>query len=53
MLGSIFAVKYLLSNLINTSAMLAVTILIGATVYVLSIFLIAPKLFWQVVNIAR
>ncbi|MEA5564729.1 MOP flippase family protein [Anabaena sp. UHCC 0399] len=53
MLGTIFAVKYLLSNIVNTSAMLAVAILVGAIVYILSIFLIAPKLFWQVVNIAR
>ncbi|MBD2360875.1 MOP flippase family protein [Anabaena minutissima FACHB-250] len=53
MLGTIFAVKYLLGNIVNTSAMLAVAILVGAIVYVLSIFLIAPKLFWQVVNIAR
>lgn len=53
MLGAIFTVKYFLSNLINIQAILAISILVGAVVYVLSIFLIAPKLFWQVVNIAR
>jgi PST family polysaccharide transporter len=53
MLGAIFAVKYFLSDLINYEAILAISILFGAIVYVLSIFLIAPKLFWQVVNIAR
>ncbi|HIK03956.1 MAG TPA: MOP flippase family protein [Trichormus sp. M33_DOE_039] len=53
MVGAIFAVKYFLGSLINYEAILAISILVGAVVYVLSIFLIAPKLFWQVVNIAR
>ncbi|MBD2448764.1 MOP flippase family protein [Nostoc sp. FACHB-152] len=53
MLIAIAIVKYFLSNLISTSAILAISILIGTLVYVLSILLIRPKLFWQVVNIAR
>jgi PST family polysaccharide transporter len=53
MLASIFAVKYFLSNLVSAYVLLAIAILVGAVVYVLSIFLIAPKLFWQVVNIAK
>ncbi len=53
MLTAIFAIKYFLNNVISSSAVLALGILVGVIVYVLSIFLIAPKLFWQVVNIAR
>lgn len=53
MLTAIFAIKYFLNNVISSSAVLALGILVGVTVYVLSIFVIAPKLFWQVVNIAR
>ncbi|WP_138497542.1 lipopolysaccharide biosynthesis protein [Nostoc sp. PA-18-2419] len=53
MLIAIFIVKYFLSTLISSSALLVLCIFVGIIVYVLSIFLIAPKLFWQVVNIAR
>ena len=53
MLIAIFIVKYFLSTLISSSALLVLSIFIGIIVYVLSIFVIAPKLFWQVVNIAR
>ncbi|MBC1241941.1 MOP flippase family protein [Nostoc sp. 2RC] len=53
MLMSIFSVKYFLINLISPPVILAISIAVGIIVYVLSIFLIAPKLFWQVVNISR
>jgi len=53
MLAAIFVIKYFLGNVISSSAVLALAILVGVIVYVLSIFVIAPKLFWQVVNIAR
>ncbi|MCF4970487.1 MOP flippase family protein [Nostoc sp. CMAA1605] len=53
MLGAIFTVKYFLSSLINSGAILAISTLVGTLVYVLSIFLMSPKLFWQVVKIAR
>ncbi|MGF2036717.1 MAG: lipopolysaccharide biosynthesis protein [Nostoc sp. CmiVER01] len=53
MLIAIFIVKYFLSTLISSFALLVLSIFVGIIVYVLSIFLIAPKLFWQVVNIAR
>jgi len=53
MLFVIFVIKYFLSNLISSSAVLAISIVAGIIVYVLSIFLIAPKLFWQIRNIAR
>ncbi|MBE9209871.1 lipopolysaccharide biosynthesis protein [Nostoc sp. LEGE 06077] len=53
MLLAIFGIKYFLSHLISYSAILALATLVGLAVYVLSIFLIAPKLFWRVINIAR
>ncbi|QFS45839.1 lipopolysaccharide biosynthesis protein [Nostoc sphaeroides] len=53
MLFVIFVIKYFLSNLISSSAVLAISLVIGIIVYILSIFLIAPKLFWQIRNIAR
>ncbi|MDZ8221736.1 MULTISPECIES: lipopolysaccharide biosynthesis protein [unclassified Nostoc] len=53
MLIAISLVKFFCSTLISPLALLSVSIFVGIIVYVLSIYLIAPKLFWQVVNIAR
>ncbi|WP_392531334.1 lipopolysaccharide biosynthesis protein [Nostoc sp. C117] len=53
MLAAIFSVKYLLSNFISSYAILAISIIVGIVVYCVAILLIAPKLFWQVVNISR
>ncbi len=53
MLSVIFAIKYFLSNSISSFTVLAIAIVAGGTAYILSIFLISPKLFWQIVNIAR
>ncbi|WYL97344.1 MAG: MOP flippase family protein [Gloeotrichia echinulata IR180] len=54
MLVAIFGIKYFLSYLtINPALILAISILLGSTVYVFSILLLAPKLFWEVVNIVR
>lgn len=53
MLGTILIIKYFMTNLISSFMLLAIAIAIGSIVYVLSIFLIAPKLFWQTINIFR
>ena len=53
MLVSMFIVKYFLSSLISPPGILAIAIFVGAIVYVLSVFLMTPKLFRQVVNIGR
>jgi len=53
MLVSMFIVKYFLSSLISPLGILAIAIFVGAIVYVLSVFLMTPKLFRQVVNIGR
>ncbi|MBD2435659.1 lipopolysaccharide biosynthesis protein [Nostoc sp. FACHB-110] len=53
MLIAIIIVKTFCATLMSPLALLSVCIVVGTIVYVLSIYLIAPKLFWQVVNIAR
>lgn len=53
MLVAITIVKYFLSNLISAWAILAISIFVGIIVYVLSVLLMAPKLFWQIVNFSR
>ncbi|WP_026733922.1 MOP flippase family protein [Fischerella sp. PCC 9605] len=53
MLVAIFSTKHFLSPILNSLGILAVSILLGITAYVVTIFLIAPKLFRQVVTITR
>lgn len=53
MLGTIFTIKYFLIHSINTYLLLALTIIFSSIVYVLSIFLISPQLFWKVVKMVR
>jgi PST family polysaccharide transporter len=53
MLLAIAIVKYFLSNLVTDFVLLAISIFSGTIIYVLSIFLITPKLFRQLVNIYR
>jgi PST family polysaccharide transporter len=48
----ILVTKLILGNLMNTQALLAACIAIGSVIYTITVLLIAPKLFWQVVNLA-
>jgi PST family polysaccharide transporter len=53
MVGTILAAKYLLNGLLALPASLAIYTLIGAVIYALTIFLIAPKLFRQIMSFTR
>ncbi|HCF29685.1 MAG TPA: flippase [Cyanobacteria bacterium UBA11049] len=52
MVISILGAKYFLSNLLNSQALLATCMALGAFIYIVTILLIAPKIFWQVVDFA-
>lgn len=50
---TILVAKHFLSSLMNLPALLAIYIIIGAVTYVLTIFLIAPNLFRQIIDFVR
>ncbi|NJR74104.1 MAG: MOP flippase family protein [Scytonema sp. CRU_2_7] len=50
MVSAILGAKYLLGGLINSATLLIVSIIIGAVAYILTIFLIAPKVFRQTLD---
>lgn len=52
MIFFILGAKLLLTNLLNSQALLATCVTLGASIYTATILLIAPKIFWQVVNFA-
>lgn len=49
----ILGAKFFLSNLLNSQALLATCVTLGALIYIVTILLIAPKLFRQVVDFAN
>ncbi|MDY6802767.1 MAG: lipopolysaccharide biosynthesis protein [Cyanobacteriota bacterium] len=53
MVGSIFAVKYLVANSISISAQLVVCVAVGAIIYGVAIALLAPKLFGRVIELVK
>jgi PST family polysaccharide transporter len=53
MVIGILGIKYLLHELVNTQALLAISIGFGIVVYPVTIRLIAPILFWQVIDLVR
>ena len=52
MVIAVFGAKYFLTHLINAQILLAVCVAIGAGIYAATLLLIAPKLFWQIVDFA-
>ncbi|MCX7595550.1 MAG: lipopolysaccharide biosynthesis protein [Fischerella sp.] len=53
MVAAILGTKYLLGDVVYLNMLLAISIVIGAIVYSITIFAIAPKTFWQLINIFR
>lgn len=51
MIASIFGTKYFLSQIVNKHILLAICIPLGAIVYVITIQLIAPKLFQRAIDL--
>lgn len=50
---TILSIKYLINDLFSPLVILSICVLVGIVVYLTSIFLLAPKLFQQVVNMVR
>lgn len=50
MVVAILAAKYFLGNIANSHILLAISILVGAAIYVPMIMITEPKLCWQAVN---
>ena len=48
----VLAAKYFLSPLMNAQTLLVACVAIGAGIYAATLLLIAPKLFWQIVDFA-
>ena len=48
----VLAAKYYISHLMNAQTLLVACVAIGAGFYTLTLLLIAPKLFWQIVDFA-
>ncbi len=53
MVAAILGTKYFLSNLISLPTLLLTSILVGAIVYPVTIILVAPKVFWQFIDLFR
>ena len=53
MVGSMLSVKYFLQSLIDIRLLIAVTSLLGIAIYFLSISIISPKTFKQIVSLAK
>jgi hypothetical protein len=53
MVSAILAAKYFLPSLLFLPASLAIYTLIGAVFYALTIFILAPKLFWHILSFMR
>jgi len=53
MVSAILSTKYFLSNFISLPILLLTSILVGAIVYTVTIRLIAPKVFWQFIDLFR
>lgn len=53
MVVAILTIKYFFSSSLSTIGLLSISLIIGISVYVLSIVLIAPKLLRQIVSIVR
>ncbi|MBD2436525.1 lipopolysaccharide biosynthesis protein [Nostoc sp. FACHB-110] len=53
MVVAILSIKYFLSSSLSTIGILSISLIVGISVYVLSIVLIAPKLLRQIVSIVR
>ncbi|MDZ4874797.1 MAG: hypothetical protein CLLPBCKN_004193 [Chroococcidiopsis cubana SAG 39.79] len=53
MVSAILAAKYFLPSLLSLPASLAIYTLIGAVFYALTIFILAPKLFWHILSFMR
>ncbi|BAY75402.1 polysaccharide biosynthesis protein [Nostoc linckia NIES-25] len=52
MVAAILGIKYLLGNLINSSTiLLLISIVVGLIVYIATIMSIAPKVFWQTIDL--
>lgn len=49
----VFGAKHFLSDLMNSQALLVTCIAIGSATYTITILLLAPKLFWQVIEFVR
>jgi PST family polysaccharide transporter len=50
---TILSIKYFLGDLLSPLGIVSISVVAGLMVYISAIFLLAPKLFWQVVNIVR
>lgn len=52
MVSAVLGTKYLLNSLVNAQALLTICVVLGAMVYTGTLLLIAPKLFWRIVDFA-
>lgn len=53
MVATMFALKYFLGNFVNLYILLAACIVISTLIYALTIFLVAPKVFQQVLELVE